>query len=302
MDVNDGSHKMNEQTFDNETYIAKARQEINDWRYPDSSILDKTLATLAMPIEKAGEALMNAPQLGDTLKEATEKTILSLSDAANWTLDVQDAIEAYRNDSDSDGTDIKKLADIQNLPISIIDNNVKLFKSKYIALTSAQGVTTGMVGWAGIPADVVGLITANLRAISEYATYYGFDMTAKHEQVFAMSLLGLATSASGDERQAALDDTFSLVNSDTSKDAALKSDGTDPETLALNQINEEVMSRVLRQTATKVATNLVKTKAAQIIPAVGAVVAGGVNASYTASVCEGAYQCYRQRFLDRQKV
>ncbi len=118
-------------------------------------------------------------------------------------------------------------------------------------------------------------------------------MTAKHEQVFAMSLLGLATSTSGDERQAALDDTFSLVNSDKT---------TDPETLALNQINEEVMSRVLRQTATKVATNLVKTKAAQIVPAVGAVVAGGVNASYTASVCEAAYQCYRQRFLNRQKV
>ncbi len=162
MDVNNannGSHEINEQTLDNEAYIAKARQEIEDWMYPDSSILDKTLAALAMPIEKAGEALMNAPQLGDTLKQATEKTIVSLSDAANWTIDVQDTIEAYRNDSDSDSTDIKKLADIQNLPIAVVDNQVKLFKSKYVALTSAQGVTTGMVGWAGIPADVVGLIT-----------------------------------------------------------------------------------------------------------------------------------------------
>ena len=289
MDINNDS---NEQTLDNESYIAKARTEIQDWRHPDSSILDKTLATLVMPIEKAGEALMNAPQLGDTLKQATEKTILSLSDAANWTIDVQDTIEAYRNDGDSERANIKKLTDIQNLPIAVVDNQVRLFKSKYVALMSAQGVTTGIVGWAGIPADIVGLITANLRAISEYATYYGFDMSAKQEQIFAMSLLGLATSTSGDERQAALDDTFSLVTSDSK----------DPETLALNQINEEVMSRVLRQTATKVATNLVKTKAAQIIPAVGAVVAGGVNANYTASVCEAAYQCYRERFLDRQEA
>ncbi|MGO2386491.1 MAG: EcsC family protein, partial [Psychrobacter sp.] len=88
------------------------------------------------------------------------------------------------------------------------------------------------------------------------------------------------------ERQAALDDTYAMVK--------------DPETLAFNKVNEEVMSRVLRQTATKVATSIVKTKAAQIIPAVGAVVAGSVNASYTASVCEAAYQCYRERFLDRQ--
>lgn len=288
-------------------YVAKARQEIHDWQHPDSGILDKAFATLTMPIDKAGEALMNAPQFGDALKQSTEKTILTLSDAANWTLDVQDTIEAYRNSAENDGANIKKLEDIADLPIETIDKQVKLFKSKYVALTSAQGVTTGMVGWAGIPADVVGLITANLRAIGEYATYYGFDMSAKSEQVFAMSLLGIATSHSAKERQAALDDTFdivqsSVVESDLLKGDSLKSEGKEAETLALNQINEEVMSRLLRQTATKVATNLVKTKAAQIIPALGAVVAGGVNASYTSSVCEAAYQCYRQRFLDRQKV
>ena len=33
-------------------------------------------------------------------------------------------------------------------------------------------------------------------------------------------------------------------------------------------------SRIVRQTATKVATNMVKTKAAQLLPAVGALVAG----------------------------
>ncbi len=72
-----------------------------------------------------------------------------------------------------------------------------------------------------------------------------------------MSLLGIATSNSSDERQASVEEAFALVKA--------------PETLAFNQVNEELMSRVLRQTATKVASNLVKTKAAQIIPAVGAV-------------------------------
>jgi hypothetical protein len=255
---------------------------------PDKSVLDKTLAALNAPIIKAGDALMTAPQFGDALKQATEKTITTLSDAANWTLEVQDSIDAYQNEPDIAGSSIKALTDIERLPVAVVDKQVKLFKSKYVALTSAQGVATGMVGWAGIPADVVGLITANLRAIGEYATYYGFDMSDKGEQMFAMSLLGLATSASAEERQAALNDTFSMVK--------------DPETLAFNKVNEEVVSRVLRQTATKVATNIVKTKAAQIIPAVGAVVAGGVNASYTASVCEAAYQCYRERFLDRKAV
>lgn len=280
-----------DKAVDNEIYVTRARQEIEDWKNPDNNWLDKTLAALSTPIVKAGDALMNAPQLGDTLKQATQSTIVTLSDAANWTLDVQDTVEAYQKAVDEDefdivGVSVKKLGDIKDLPLAAVDEQVKLFKSKYVALTSAQGVATGIVGWAGIPADIVGLITANLRAIGEYATYYGFDMSAKEEQLFAMSLLAVATSISREERQAALDDTFSLIK--------------DPETMAFNKVNEEVMSRVLRQTATKVATNLVKTKAAQIIPAVGAAVAGGVNASYTASVCEAAYQCYRERFLDRQ--
>ena len=287
--TNSNNKEANDKVTDHVAYNEKVRQEIEDWRHPDSTLLDKAFAALTMPIDKAGEALMNAPQLGDTLKQATEKTIITLSDAANWTLDVQDTIEAYRNAPDME-VEVKQLEDIKNLPIAVVDKQVKMFKSKYVALTSAQGVATGIVGWAGIPADVIGLITANLRAISEYATYYGFDMSSENEQLFAMSLLGIATSTSRSERQAALNDTFSIV---ATKDA---------ETLAFNKISEEVMSRVLRQTATKVATNLVKTKAAQIIPAVGAVVAGGVNASYTASVCEAAYQCYRQRFLDAQNL
>ena len=274
-----------EKVTDHLAYEAQVREDIEAWKNPDKGLLDKALASLNTPIVKAGDALMSAPQFGESLKKATEGTISTLSDAANWTLSTQNVIDDYQEEKDIAGSAIKTFADIKSLPIAVVDKQVKLFKSKYVALTSAQGVTTGVVGWAGIPADVVGLITANLRAIGEYATYYGFDINDENEQLFAMSLLAVATSASAEERKAALSDTHEMIK--------------DPETQAFNQVNEEVMSRVLRQTATKVATNIVKTKAAQIIPAVGAVVAGGVNANYTANVCEAAYQCYRERFLDR---
>lgn len=276
--------KTDEKVTDHVAYEAQVREEIEAWKNPDKGVLDKAFAVLNTPIIAAGDALMDVPQFGDALKKATEQTISTLSNTANWTLNTQGVIESYQEEPDIEGSSIKTLADIRHLPIAVVDKQVKLFKSKYVALTSAQGVTTGVVGWVGIPADVVGLITANLRAIGEYATYYGFDMNDKGEQLFAMSLLAVATSASAEARKAALDDTRAMIK--------------DPETQAFNQINEEVMSRVLRQTATKVATNMVKTKAAQIIPAVGAVVAGGVNANYTANVCEAAYQCYRERFLD----
>jgi len=275
----------NEKTNDHIAYEAKVREDIEAWKNPDKSVLDKALSVINKPIVEAGDALMSMPQFGDALTKATEQSITALSNAANWTLNTQDVINTYQNESDIAGSSITTFSDIERLPIAVVDKQVELFKSKYVALTSAQGVTTGVAGWVGIPADVVGLMTANLRAIGEYATYYGFDINNKGEQLFAMSLLAVATSASAEERKAALDNTDAMVK--------------DPQTQAFNQVNEEVMSRVVRQTATKVATNMVKTKAAQIIPAVGAVVAGGVNASYTASVCEAAHQCYRERFLDR---
>ena len=276
----------NEKTNDHIAYEAKVREDIEAWKNPDKSVLDKALSVINKPIVEAGDALMSMPQFGDALTKATEQSITALSNAANWTLNTQDVINTYQNESDIAGSSITTFSDIERLPIAVVDKQVELFKSKYVALTSAQGVTTGVAGWVGIPADVVGLMTANLRAIGEYATYYGFDINNKGEQLFAMSLLAVATSASAEERKAALDNTDAMVK--------------DPQTQAFNQVNEEVMSRVVRQTATKVATNMVKTKAAQIIPAVGAVVAGGVNASYTASVCEAAHQCYRERFLDRR--
>ena len=273
-------------TTDHIAYEAQVRDEIDAWKNPDSSMLDKTLAALSTPIDAAGDAIMSAPELGEALKKTTKKTITALSDAANWTLNTENTIKAYQEADDIAGHSVKDFADIKGLPIAVVDKQVRLLKSKYVALTSAQGVTTGVVGWAGIPADVVGLMTANLRAIGDYATYYGFDINDKGEQLFATSLLAVATSSSAEARQAALEDTLSMIK--------------DPETMAFNKVNEEVASRIVRQTATAVATNMVKTKAAQLIPAVGAVVAGGVNANYTANVCEAAYQCYRARFLNRK--
>ena len=188
--------------MDHVAYEAQVREEIEAWKNPDKGVLDKAFVVLNTPIVAAGDALMDVPQFGDALKKATEQTISTLSNAANWTLNTQGVIESYQEEPDIEGSSIKTLSDIKHLPIAVVDKQVKLLKSKYVALTSAQGVTTGVVGLVGIPADVVGLITTNLRAIGEYATYYGFDMNDKGEQLFAMSLLAVATSASAEARKA----------------------------------------------------------------------------------------------------
>lgn len=46
----------------------------------------------------------------------------------------------------------------------------------------------------GIPPDIIALITLNQRAIGEYATYYGFDISSQQERLFSLNILGLASS------------------------------------------------------------------------------------------------------------
>src|SRR5215204_3703609 len=49
---------------------------------------------------------------------------------------------------------------------------------KYKGIALVEGAGAGSVGLLGIPPDIVALITLNLRAIGEYATYYGFDVSS----------------------------------------------------------------------------------------------------------------------------
>jgi hypothetical protein len=46
-----------------------------------------------------------------------------------------------------------------------------------------------ILGLPGIPPDVVALISLNLRAIGEYATYYGFNINSQEERLFVMNVL-----------------------------------------------------------------------------------------------------------------
>ena len=84
--------------------------------------------------------------------------------------------------------------DLTSLRLEDIDRVVDFLDAKYKGLAAAEGAVTGVAGLPGIVVDLPALVMLNLRAIGEYATYYGFDVTVQQERLFAMNVLGLASS------------------------------------------------------------------------------------------------------------
>ena len=141
-----------------------------------------------------------------------------------------------------------------------------------------------MLGLPGIPADIAALITLNLRAIGEYATYYGFDISCQDERLFAMNVLGLASSPTDASKSLAMAQLVKIAE-DVAKKRAWK------------QLEEHAFVQLIQQIAKALGIRLTKAKLAQILPAAGAAVGGGFNAYFTSKVCDAAYYLYRERFL-----
>ena len=137
---------------------------------------------------------------------------------------------------------------------------------------------------AAIPADVVALMTINLRAVGEYATYCGFNVSSEEERLFALNVLAYASSPTASTKQLALAQLVRIAS-----DVALRKTWRD--------LEKHAAVTAIAHIAKSLSVRLTKAKLAQFLPVAGAVIGGGFNAYYTDKVCKAAFYLYRERFL-----
>ena len=178
----------------------------------------------------------------------------------------------------------KQPSDVFSLGLEDVDRVIGWLGAKYKSAALVEGATTGMVGLPGIPPDILALVTMNLRAIGEYATYCGFDVSSQGERLFAVNVLGLASSPSDAAKAVAMAQLVKIA-----REVAKKK--------AWKVLEKHTFVTIMQQIAKALGVRLTKAKLAQIIPVTGAVVGGGFNAYYTDKVCNAAYYLYRERFL-----
>lgn len=262
-------------------YEGSTVTSIHEWKNPQIGWFGKAMEIINWPLEKAGDFITDVPGVNWVIEKAIGGLVSLLNDLAHWTVRPEAIYEEYRK---SGFEHIKTPRDIFLLDLEEADRVNGWLGAKYKTLATAEGAGAGYVGLPGIPPDIIALITLNLRAIGEYATYYGFDISSQQERLFALNILGLASSPNDAAKQVAMAQLVRIA-----KDVAKKKVWKD--------LEKNTFVRIIQIIARSLGIRLTKAKLAQIVPVAGAVVGAGFNAYYTDKVCDAAFNLYRERFL-----
>ena len=262
-------------------YEKAALVSIHEWKNPQLRWFGKTMEVINWPLEKAGNLITEAPSVDWVIEKAIGGLVSLLNDFAHWSVRPDAIYEEYK----AAGFDqIKRPDDIFSLNLEDADRVNGWLGAKYKTLATAEGATAGYFGLPGIPPDIVALIALNQRAIGEYATYYGFDISSQKERLFALNILGLASSPNDAAKQVAMAQLVRIAQ-DVAKKRAWK------------DLEKHSFVRIIQIIARSLGIRLTKAKLTQLVPVTGALVGGGFNAYYTSNVCDAAFYLYRERFL-----
>lgn len=269
-------------------YDLAAAKMIRDWKCPppQSGVLgwiQSAADTVADWYDGAMEAVMKIPGIGAALETVSQGVTSIANDAAQYSVRTEAIYEEFRED----GHDVSQANDIARLELEQIDKVVGYLAAKYKALAGAEGAATGAAGLPGAAADVLAFIPLCLRAIGEYATYYGFPPDTQQERYYALKVLELASTGKQVAKASILLELASIGAKATAKQAWA-------------ELMKSNIVAAMQQIFKAVGVRLTKAKLAAAVPAVGAAFNGGFNAYFMSEVCETAFFTYRYRFLQNR--
>lgn len=262
-------------------YETEAIKQIHSWKNPKLTWLDSQFKNVNDAIDKVGEVIIETPVIGDAIQKTTEGLLSLCNDISQATLPEKAILKEFKSIT---GEEVSSQKDFIKYDLEIIDKAIGLLSVKYKSLTAGEGVLTGAAGLPGIPADVVALISLNLRAIGEYCVYCGFNPRSQHEKLFMMNLLALSSSHSDKSKVIAMSQLVKIA-----KEVAKKK--------TWKELERHAFVKIIQQITKALGIRLTKAKLAQILPALGAVVGGGFNYYFTSKVTDAAFYLYRERFL-----
>lgn len=263
------------------TYEKHALKEIHNWKNPEISWFGQAMKIINQPLDKAGDVLLDTPGVGFAIRKSIEGLTSICNDAAQWSVRPEAIFEEFRSAGHGD---VKNHKDLIQLDLEDIDKVVGWLAAKYKGIALVEGAGTGTLGLPGIAIDIPALIALNLRAIGEYAAYYGFDSSRQEERLFAFNVLGLASSPTDASKALAMAQLVKIA-----QDIAKKS--------TWKQLEKSVFVQIIKEICKALGIRLTKAKLAQTVPLVGAAVGGGFNTYFTMKVCDAAFYLYRERFL-----
>ncbi|MEM6265776.1 MAG: EcsC family protein [Bacteroidota bacterium] len=269
--------------------------EVAGWKGESPSFLNRATDVVSKPIN-----WLTGKLIPDNVREgaaaATDKIAEKLQDVSQYTVDKASVLKATREfEIDSETIlELKKASifDLDNVAQKFIDNNTRV--------ATISGAGTGMVGWAGLLADLPTLFMLSLRTIHQIAICYGFDLEDENnseahrnfETGYMMRVFKVATSSDVVQKQRGLSEL-----KDYEAGRELELEGGVGNDFATKQVSKNATKFLSQRIIREIVEQTISKKAAALVPGLGAVFSAGFNYVYLKDVGEAAFMLYRERFL-----
>lgn len=155
-----------------------------------------------------------------------------------------------------------------------------------VSSTVSGGVTSGTVV-AAVATDTVASLAMMGRSVGSVAVRYGYDVRLPDEELFAMGVLSLGIAGTLEARHTALA-ALSRLTQQMMRQATWQ------------QLNEQVLVRVIARVYQVLGLKLTQRKLAQTVPFVGVGLNAALSANMTKHVYQRAEDVYRVRFLSEK--
>lgn len=188
---------------------------------------------------------------------------------------------------------VGSLEELRCCELAQCDDLMRTEQRRAMALAGVGGAAFGIAGAAGMVADVPALIALALRTIHRVGLCYGEDLRHPERRRLAIGIFALASANSLEEKQTAV---AALREFDAEVlDTAAWRDGV--ERAAEREFAKEAAVFSLNNLAGKLGINLGQRKAAGVVPVIGALVGGSVNAWYLYDIGQVSRYVFQERWL-----
>lgn len=189
---------------------------------------------------------------------------------------------------------VASLDELRRRGLKECDDLMRTEQRRAMAMGGVGGAAFGIAGAAGMVADVPALIALALRTIHRVGLCYGEDLRQPGYRKLAIGVFALASANSLEEKQAAV--TALRDFNAAALDESAWRDGV--ERAAEREFAKEAAVFSLNNLASKLGVNLGKRKAAGVLPVLGALVGGSVNAWYLYDVAQVSRYVFQERWLE----
>jgi hypothetical protein len=188
---------------------------------------------------------------------------------------------------------LETVEQLRTTGLDICDDLMRTEQRRAMALAGVGGAAFGVAGAAGMIADVPTLIALALRTIHRVALCYGEDLRDVDRRRMAIGVFALVSANSLDEKQIAVA-ALREYHPEQLDEAAWR-DGV--ERAAERELAKEAAVFSLQNLAQRLGINLGKRKVAGVVPVLGAVIGGSVNAWYLWDVAQVSRYVFQERWL-----